>query len=259
MDKKEACSEITLTAIQNIPEINPGDDVSRIINQCLLDQEYGLRNNDLIVIAQKIISKSENRFIDLKTIEPSEEAIKLAKETDKDPRLTELILQESNRIIRAENGTIIVEHKLGHILANAGIDRSNIGRRNDYALLLPKDPDGSAIKIKKSLEDRYQIKLGVLITDSMGRAWRLGTTGHALGSSGIKTLIDMRGEEFDRDERLLQTTIIGVADQIASAATLLMGESSEGVPAVILRGLDLLDDSDTVNDLIRPAEEDLFR
>ena len=259
MDKKEACSEITLTAIQNISEINPGDDVSRIINQCLLHQEYGLRNNDLIVIAQKIISKSENRFIDLKTIEPSEEAIKLAKETDKDPRLTELILQESNRIIRAENGTIIVEHKLGHILANAGIDRSNIGRRNDYALLLPKDPDGSATKIKKSLEDRYQIKLGVLITDSMGRAWRLGTTGHALGSSGIKTLIDMRGEEFDRDERLLQTTIIGVADQIASAATLLMGESSEGVPAVILRGLDLLDDSDTVNDLIRPAEEDLFR
>jgi len=154
MDKKEACSEITLTAIQNIPEINPGDDVSRIINQCLLDQEYGLRNNDLIVIAQKIISKSENRFIDLKTIEPSEEAIKLAKQTDKDPRLAELILRESNRIIRAEKGTIIVEHKLGHILANAGIDRSNIGRRNDYALLLPKDPDGSAIKIKKSLETK---------------------------------------------------------------------------------------------------------
>ena len=113
--------------------------------------------------------------------------------------------------------------------------------------------------VKKSFEDRYQIKLGVLITDSIGRAWRLGTTGHALGSSGIKTLIDMRGEEFDRDGRLLQTTVIGVADQIASAATLLMGESSEGMPAVIIRGLDLLDESDNVNDLIRPAEEDLFR
>ena len=259
MDKKEACSEITLTAIQNIPEINPGDDVSSIISQCLSEQGCRLRNNDVIVVAQKIISKSENRFIDLKTIEPSEEAIKLAKETDKDPRLAELILRESNRIIRAEKGTIIVEHKLGHILANAGIDQSNIGKRYDHVLLLPKDPSDSAKKIKKSFEDRYQIKLGVLVTDSIGRAWRLGTTGHALGSSGIKTLIDMRGEKFDRDGRLLQTTVIGVADQIASAATLLMGESSEGMPVVIIRGLDLLDESDTVNDLIRPAEEDLFR
>ena len=178
---------------------------------------------------------------------------------DKDPRLVELILQESNHIVRTSKGILVVEHKLGHILANAGIDRSNVGRTDDHVLLLPKNPDESAQNIKNYFEHNSKIKIGVLITDSIGRAWRLGTTGHALGSSGIKTLIDMRGSEFDRDGRLLETTVIGVADQIASASTLLMGESSEGTPVVIVRGLDLCDDSDTVSDLIRPKEEDLFR
>jgi coenzyme F420-0:L-glutamate ligase/coenzyme F420-1:gamma-L-glutamate ligase len=173
--------------------------------------------------------------------------------------LVELILQESSEIIRAEKGILVVEHKLGHILANAGIDRSNTARSDDEVLLLPIEPDKSARKIKQYFEELHQIKIGVLITDSIGRAWRLGTTGHALGSSGLKTIIDLRNNEFDRDGRLLQTTIIGVADQIASASTLLMGESSEGTPAVIIRGLDLCDDSDTVKNLIRPAEEDLFR
>ena len=178
---------------------------------------------------------------------------------DKDPRLVELILQESNHIVRTSKGILVVEHKLGHILANAGIDRSNVGRTDDHVLLLPKNPDESAKNVKNYFEHNSKIKIGVLITDSIGRAWRLGTTGHALGSSGIKTLIDMRGSEFDRDGRLLETTVIGVADQIASASTLLMGESSEGTPVVIVRGLDLCDDSDTVSDLIRPKEEDLFR
>jgi len=259
MNKIDAVSKITLTAVQNIPEINPGDDVASIINQCLENQRYDIKNNDVLVIAQKIISKSEDRFVDLKIVEPSDKAFKLSKEINKDPRLVELILKESNQIIRASKGILVVEHKLGHILANAGIDRSNVGRTDDQVLLLPKDPDASARNIKNYFENAFKIKLGVLITDSIGRAWRLGTTGHALGSSGIRTLIDMRGKEYDRDGRLLQTTVIGVADQIASASTLLMGESSEGTPAVIIRGLDLCDDSDTVNNLIRPAEEDLFR
>ena len=259
MNKKEVASELNLTAIQNIPEINPGDDLSQIINGCLTDQSISLKDKDVLVIAQKIISKSEDRFIDLKTVDPSEKAIEVSKRTDKDPRLVELILQESCEIIRAEKGILVVEHKLGHILANAGIDRSNTARSDDEVLLLPIDPDKSARKIKQYFEELYQIKIGVLITDSIGRAWRLGTTGHALGSSGLKTIIDLRNNEFDRDGRLLQTTIIGVADQIASASTLLMGESYEGTPAVIMRGLDLCDDSDTVKNLIRPAEEDLFR
>ena len=256
MNNLNAVSEITLTAIQNIPEINPGDEIASIINQCIEAQECSLKNNDVLVIAQKIISKSEDRFVDLKTVKPSEKALKISKEVDKDPRL---ILQESNHIVRASKGILVVEHKLGHILANAGIDRSNVGRTDDHVLLLPKNPDESAKNVKNYFEHNSKIKIGVLITDSIGRAWRLGTTGHALGSSGIKTLIDMRGSEFDRDGRLLETTVIGVADQIASASTLLMGESSEGTPVVIVRGLDLCDDSDTVNDLIRPKEEDLFR
>lgn len=259
MNKKEVASELNLTAIRNIPEINPGDDLSKIINRCLTDQSISLGDKDVLVIAQKIISKSEDRFIDLKTVDPSEKALEISNKTDKDPRLVELILQESCEIIRAEKGILVVEHKLGHILANAGIDRSNTARSDDHVLLLPIDPDKSARQIKQYFEDLYQIKIGVLITDSIGRAWRLGTTGHALGSSGLKTLIDLRNNEFDRDGRLLQTTIIGVADQIASASTLLMGESSEGTPAVIIRGLDLCDDSDTVKNLIRPVEEDLFR
>ena len=259
MNKINAVSEITLTAIQNIPEINPGDEVASIINECIEAQGCSLENNDVIVIAQKIISKSEDRFVDLNTVKPSDEAFQLSKEVEKDPRLVELILQESNQIIRASKGILVVEHKLGHILANAGIDRSNIGRNDDHVLLLPINPDESAKNVKNYFENDSKIEIGVLITDSIGRAWRLGTIGHALGSSGIKTLIDMRGSEFDRDGRLLQTTVIGVADQIASASTLLMGESSEGMPAVIIRGLDLCDDSDTVNHLIRPAEEDLFR
>ena len=259
MNKKYAGSELNLTAIQNIPEINPDDDVSHIINRCLTDQNLDLKNKDILVIAQKIISKSEDRFVDLKTVKPSEKALEISKKTDKDPRLVESILGEANEIIRAEKGILVVEHKLGHILANAGIDRSNIARTSDHVLLLPKDPDASARKIKNYFQGLYKIKIGVLITDSIGRAWRLGTTGHALGSSGIKTLMDLRNNEFDRDGRLLQSTVIGVADQIASASTLLMGESSEGTPAIIVRGLDLCDDSDTVKDLIRSAEEDLFR
>lgn len=173
--------------------------------------------------------------------------------------MVELILQESKKIIRAEKGLLIVEHKLGHILANAGVDRSNIAKDDNHVLLLPKNPNRSAEKIKKFFDEKDGISLGVLITDSIGRAWRLGTTGHALGSSGIKTIIDLRQKEFDREGRVLQTTIIGIADQIASASTLIMGESNEGIPVVLVRGLELQSDSDTVADLIRPAEEDLFR
>ena len=180
MNKKEVASELNLTAIRNIPEINPGDDLSQIINGCLTDQSISLKDKDVLIIAQKIISKSEDRFIDLKTVDPSEKAIEVSKKTDKDPRLVELILQESCEIIRAEKGILVVEHKLGHILANAGIDRSNTARPDNEVLLLPIDPDKSARKIKQYFEDLYQIKIGVLITDSIGRAWRPPCSAYAI-------------------------------------------------------------------------------
>ena len=259
MKTDPAVPSFSITAIKNIPEINTGDNIPKILESCLIKQKVQLQNNDILVFAQKIISKSEDRFIDLRTIQPSKNSLEIAKKVEKDPQLVELILQESKKIIRAEKGLLIVEHKLGHILANAGVDRSNIAKDDNHVLLLPKNPNRSAEKIKKFFGEKDGISLGVLITDSIGRAWRLGTTGHALGSSGIKTIIDLRQKEFDREGRVLQTTIIGIADQIASASTLIMGESNEGIPVVLVRGLELQSDSDTVADLIRPAEEDLFR
>ena len=162
MNKKEVASELNLTAIRNIPEINPGDDLSQIINGCLTDQSISLKDKDVLIIAQKIISKSEDRFIDLKTVDPSEKAIEVSKKTDKDPRLVELILQESCKIIRAEKGILVVEHKLGHILANAGIDRSNTARPDNEVLLLPIDPDKSARKIKQYFEVACYIPYAML-------------------------------------------------------------------------------------------------
>ena len=152
-----------------------------------------------------------------------------------------------------------MEHRLGHVLANAGIDQSNIENGDGHVLLLPENPSKSADHIRRSIESSLDLEVGVIITDSMGRAWRLGTTGHAIGSSGVKTIIDLRGKSKDLFGRELQTTVIGLADQIASSAALVMGESNEGKPVAIVRGIDMPSDSDNVNDLIRSKEEDLFR
>ena len=194
----------------------------------------------------------------MQTVFASDQAKEIAKQASKDARLVELIIQESNEIIRIQNGVIIVEHNLGHILANAGIDQSNIENGDGHVLLLPKNPNKSADQIRRDLELSLGVKVGVIITDSMGRAWRLGTTGHAIGSSGVKTIIDLRGKSKDLFGRELKTTVIGFADQIASAAALVTGESNEGKPVAIVRGIDMPSDSDNVNDLIRPKKEDLF-
>ena len=259
MNTRSANNKLEVIALNNVPSIKENDDIAKIIIDNSKEDNLEIQKNDIVVIAQKIISKSEGRLIDLQTVFPSDQAKEIAKQASKDARLVELIIQESNEIIRIQNGVIIVEHNLGHILANAGIDQSNIENGDGHVLLLPKNPSKSADQIRRDLELSLGVKVGVIITDSMGRAWRLGTTGHAIGSSGVKTIIDLRGKSKDLFGRELKTTVIGFADQIASAAALVTGESNEGKPVAIVRGIDMPSDSDNVNDLIRPKKEDLFR
>ena len=256
-----AISKLEVSALNHVPSIKENDDIAEIILKSINKDSLELEDNDIVVIAQKIISKAEGCLVDLASITPSSESIKIAEKTGKDPRLVELIFQESNEIIRIEKGVIIVEHLLGHVLANAGIDQSNIDQKPgiETVLLLPKNPNQSAKKIKEYLENQTGKTIGVIITDSMGRPWRLGTIGHAIGASGVKTIVDLRQKGTDLFGRELQTTVIGLADQIASTATLIMGESNEGKPIVVVKGIDMPSDSDTVDDLIRPKEEDLFR
>ena len=259
MNTRSANNKLEVIALNNVPSIKENDDIAKIIIDNSKEDNLEIQKNDIVVIAQKIISKSEGPLIDLQTVFASDQAKEIAKQASKDARLVELIIQESNEIIRIQNGVIIVEHNLGHILANAGIDQSNIENGDGHVLLLPKNPSKSADQIRRDLELSLGVKVGVIITDSMGRAWRLGTTGHAIGSSGVKTIIDLRGKSKDLFGRELKTTVIGFADQIASAAALVTGESNEGKPVAIVRGIDMPSDSDNVNDLIRPKKEDLFR
>ena len=261
MSFKLAISKLEVSALNHVPSIKESDDIAEIILKSMLKDSIELEDNDIVVIAQKIISKAEGCLIDLESITPSSESIKIAEKTAKDPRLVELIIQESKEIIKIEKGLIIVEHRLGHVLANAGIDQSNIDHKpsKETVLLLPKNPNKSAKKIKEYIENQTGKTIGVIITDSIGRAWRLGTIGHAIGASGVKTIVDLRQKGTDLFGRELQTTVIGLADQIASAAMLIMGESNEGKPIVLVKGIDMPSDSDTVDDLIRPKEEDLFR
>ena len=211
MEFKSKPDSLSIFAIKGIPAIQSGDNIGEIITNGMKRNNIILEENNVIVIAQKIISKSENRLISLSKINPTQEAIKIAKKANKDPRVVELILQESKSIIRVSDGVVIVEHRLGHVLANAGIDRSNIESddTDEKVLLLPEDPNASAQKIRSYISEKINVNIGVLITDSIGRAWRLGTTGHALGSSGIKTLIDLRNNTVDLFERELQYYSLG--------------------------------------------------
>ncbi len=197
----------------------------------------------------------------LSDVKSTQKAVRIAKQANKDPRLVELILQESNEILRVSDGVIIVEHRLGHVLANAGIDRSNIKSANqeEMVLLLPINPDQSAEKIRNDIKKKIGVNVGVIITDSMGRAWRLGTIGHAIGSAGIKTIMDLRYKATDLFDRELQVTCIAWADQLAAAASLTMGETNEGTPVVIIKGIETPSEEGSAKDLIRSKEEDLFR
>jgi coenzyme F420-0:L-glutamate ligase/coenzyme F420-1:gamma-L-glutamate ligase len=245
--------------IENVPMINGGDDLGKIIHQAISQQGFSLLKDDVVCVAQKIVSKSENRLVALTDVSPSEEAIQLAKETEKDPRLVQLILEESDEILRKKPGVLIVRHRLGIVGANAGIDQSNIDHQGgEHALLLPEDPDASAKQLRMDLQKYSNCNLGVLITDSHNRPWRLGTTGSAIGAAGIQVLDDRRGGS-DLYGRELKVTLINRADAIASITTLYMGETTEKIPVAIFRGNIMISETDNAKMINRALEEDLFR
>ena len=252
--------KIELIALPNFPLVEPGDCIASLICTSLEKENIALQDNDIIVIAQKVVSKSENRYRNLQDITASAEAIELAKKTDKDPRLVQAILDESKKIVRYKPGVIIVEHRLGFIHANAGIDQSNIesSTDNERILLLPKDPDASAANIQKLLTALTNTKPGIVISDSFGRSWRVGTSGVAIGVNKTPALLDLRGEE-DLFGREMKVTQVGIADEIAAAASLLMGQSAEACPVVLIRGLSLPTSNNGITPIIREEKDDLFR
>jgi coenzyme F420-0:L-glutamate ligase / coenzyme F420-1:gamma-L-glutamate ligase len=253
---------LLFTAVQDFPDIKTGDNIPQILIALLEDQNILVDDGDVFVIAQKIVSKAEGRLVDLSNIYPSEKALELELITKKDPRFIEVVLQESKKVIRAKFNTLIVEHKKGFICANAGIDHSNIGLNGqeaaDWVLLLPKDPDKSAQEIRMAIEDHYHKKVGVLIIDSHGRAWRNGTEGIAIGISGLPGLVDLRGRE-DMNGFKLKVTTVGAADELAAGASLLMGQADEGTPVIHVKGFPYALRESSLSELIRPEEEDLFR
>jgi coenzyme F420-0:L-glutamate ligase/coenzyme F420-1:gamma-L-glutamate ligase len=253
-------TEVSLTAVSHIPEVHPGDNLAGIILAALAEANIQLAAGDVLAVAQKIVSKAEGRFVPLAEVVPSAKAQEVAEVTDKDPRIVELILQESEAISRMKAGVLVTRHKLGFTSANAGIDRSNVGHAeaDETVLLLPVDPDASAEAIRQAVQRELGISVGVVITDSHGRPFRLGTVGVALGVAGIPALWDRRGEP-DRDGHILQYTDVGVGDEIAAAAGLVMGQGNEGRPVVIIRGLKLPLQNGRASDLIRPQEMDLYR
>jgi coenzyme F420-0:L-glutamate ligase/coenzyme F420-1:gamma-L-glutamate ligase len=251
-------AELSIAALAGIPLVKPGDDISDLILNGLAASGLALRQGDIVVIAQKIVSKAERRLFDLREVTPSARALQLAAVVDKDPRLVELILGESTEVVRHRKGVLVVAHRSGIVLANAGIDASNVGGGDDRVLLLPEDCDRSCREIRTRLAQQTGAEAGVLIIDSLGRAWRNGTVGVALGSAGIPALLDLRGNP-DLFGRELRTTEVGIADEIAAAASMLMGQADEGTPVVLLRGLKLRAADGAAADLIRARERDLFR
>lgn len=249
---------LTLTALADIGEIHPGDDLGAALCAALEKPALSPRKHDVLVVTQKVVSKAEDRHVDLERVRVSPRAAELAATTRKDPRLVEMVLAESTEVLRANSNVLIVRHRLGFVMANAGIDRSNVAGRN-RVLLLPSDPDGSAARLRSAVAGRFGLEeIGVIISDSFGRPWRKGVTQVALGAAGIPALLDRRGEH-DRNGRRLEVTEVALADQLAGAAGLLMGEGAEGLPAVLIRGLTWSAAPVPASGLIRPLAEDLFR
>lgn len=253
---------LKLTALTGIAMIAPGDDLVEIIMEALTEQKLNLIDGDILVIAQKIISKSEGRLVNLSEIEPSQEALELAEKCEKSAALMELVISESHKILRTRPGTVIVEHKLGFVCANAGIDRSNVAGEasgeEEWVLLLPKDPDASAENIRRRIQGMTRVDVGVLIIDSHGRAWRLGTVGVAIGMAGVPGLVDLRGN-LDLMGYELKITQVGAADELAASASLVMGQGAEGTPVIHVRGFPYSLRESGLKELIRPKDKDLFR
>jgi len=252
--------KVTLTALSGIKLVEPGDDLGAISVAALRDNSLVPKKGDVLVVAQKIVSKAEGRYVDVATVRPSERAVALAAEVDKDPRFVEVVLSEAKRVVRHRPGLLIVEHRLGFVMANAGIDHSNVAAPGggERVLLLPVDPDGSARALRRHLIEVVGVGIGVIISDSFGRPWRKGTVGVALGAAGLPAFVDLRGHP-DLFGRELLVTETGFADEIAAAAGLLMGQADEAMPMVLVRGLTWSAPEVPVGALIRAAEHDLFR
>lgn len=249
-----------MTALPGLPEVSPGDDIAALIIFAMARIGLKPEKGDVIVVAHKIVSKAENRVVNLAEVTPDQLAIEVAEQCQKDPRLVSLILRESTSISRIRPGLLIVTHRLGFTSANAGIDRSNVCQHGDAetVLLLPIDPDASAERIRQSIFEQTGVRPGIIIADSHGRPFRLGTVSVAIGLAGLPALWDRRGE-VDRHGYILQHTEVGAADEIAAAAGLLMGQAAEGLPVVLIRGLTLPPIEGKASDLIRPKKLDLYR
>ena len=249
-------STIAIIPIPGVPQIKPGDDLPAILLKAIDDAKVGLKDRDILVLCQKIVSKAEGAVVDLRTVTPSPFATQIADMWEKDPRLVEVVLTESSRIVRMKNGVVITESKHGWVCANSGVDASNT-IADDVVILLPKDPDASARHLRLAFERQRHISMGVIITDTFGRPWRDGLVEFALGVSGLDPLDDQRGEE-DLQGRELHHTVIAVADELAAAAGLLM-EKSAAMPAVLIRGYRFTPADVGSEALKRPADADLFR
>ena len=250
---------IEIIPLAGIGEIEPGDDLAGILADAIDRTALVPDGRDILVVTQKIVSKAEGRQVDLDTVRPGTRALALAETTNKDPRLVELVLAESQAVIRAVPNILITRHRTGHVMANAGIDRSNLGAgRENEALLLPLDADASAERIRAALAGRWSAAPAIVISDSFGRPWRYGVVNVAIGSAGLPALIDRRGE-LDRDGRRLEVTQVALGDMVASAAGLATGEGAEGVPAALVRGLVWDAPNAPASELVRPLDEDLFR
>lgn len=253
---------IILTPLSSFPLVQPGDNLADFIVQGLDEAGLALQDGDILVVAQKIVSKSEGRLRNLTKVLPSKAAEDLAVRAEKDPRVMELVLQESREVLRVRPGSVIVEHRLGFVCANAGIDHSNVageGNNNEeWVLLLPENPDLSAHNIRIQLESASRCRLGVMIIDSHGRAWRLGVVGVAIGVSGLPALVDMRGKP-DMLGYILRHTTIGAADELAAGASLAMGQAAEGTPVVHARGFPYVLRDSNLKELLRPQDQDMFR
>ncbi|MBH66821.1 MAG: coenzyme F420-0:L-glutamate ligase [Rhodospirillaceae bacterium] len=253
-------ARLTLIALEGIPLIEPGDNLLEIILRALDLNNERLTNGDILVIAQKIVSKAEGRIVNLEDVEPSVKATELARKAGKDPRQVELILRESREVVRSRPGVIIVEQNLGVVMANAGIDHSNIDSTDgmERVLLLPVDPDKSCRALRQGISERLDVSVAVIINDSVGRAWRVGTVGLAIGVAGLPAIVDLRGEN-DIFGRELMVSEQAVADELASAASLLQGQAAERLPVVLVRGFESDAPDQNSEVLIRNRDMDMFR
>lgn len=253
---------LNLTALPNIPLIQPGDNLVNIILKSLADAGLQLQNDDVLVLAQKIVSKAEGRLVKISEVKPSARALELAPQLQKDPRHVEVILQETKEIVRMRAGVIVVEHRLGYVCANAGVDRSNVAPHaspeEDFLLMLPADPDKTCVELRDQLYSATGARVGIIINDSHGRAWRNGTVGVALGAAGVPALLDLRGTP-DLFDYPLQVTQVGFADELAASASLLMGQAAEGRPIIHMRGIPYPLREGNGQELIRQKDMDMFR